>query len=76
MVETSYNEFEDDFEDNFDIDDENEELEFGASWTINAISSLLSNRRTRAQNYKPAAFREGPDEFARIQHSHGKCDEL
>jgi uncharacterized protein YfeS len=31
MVETSYNEFEDDFEDNFDIDDENEELEFGTS---------------------------------------------
>jgi hypothetical protein len=31
MVEPSYNEFEDDFEDNFDMDDENEELEFGAS---------------------------------------------
>jgi hypothetical protein len=31
MVETSYNEFEDDFEGNFDMDDENEELEFGAS---------------------------------------------
>ena len=42
MVETSYHEFEDDFEDDFDMDDENEELEFGASWTVNAISSLLS----------------------------------
>jgi hypothetical protein len=31
MVETSYHEFEDDFEDDFDMDDENEELEFGAS---------------------------------------------
>ena len=40
MGETSYNEFEDDFEDNFDMDDENEELEFGASWTINAMSLL------------------------------------
>jgi len=31
MVETSYHEFEDDFEDDFDMDEENEELEFGAS---------------------------------------------
>ena len=31
MVETNYHEFEDDFEDDFDMDDENEELEFGAS---------------------------------------------
>jgi hypothetical protein len=28
MTEASYNEFEDDFEDNFDMDDENEELKF------------------------------------------------
>jgi len=27
----SYNEFEDDFEDNFDMDDENEESEFGST---------------------------------------------
>jgi hypothetical protein len=31
MVETSYNESEDHFEDNLDMDDENEELEFGAN---------------------------------------------
>jgi len=31
MVETNYNESEDHFEDNFDMDDENEELEFGVS---------------------------------------------
>lgn len=31
MTETSYIEFEDDFEDNFDMDDENEELEFGST---------------------------------------------
>jgi hypothetical protein len=31
MVEISYNESEDQFEDNLEMDDENEELEFGAS---------------------------------------------
>jgi uncharacterized protein YfeS len=31
MTETSYNEFEDDVEDNFDMDEENEELEFGSA---------------------------------------------
>ena len=41
MVETSYNESEDHLEDNFDMDDENEELEFGASWTANAIYYLV-----------------------------------
>jgi uncharacterized protein YfeS len=35
MTETSYNELEDDFEDNFDMDDENEELEFGSANSTN-----------------------------------------
>ena len=35
MTETSDNEFEDDFEDNFDMDDENEELEFGSANSTN-----------------------------------------
>jgi hypothetical protein len=31
MTEVNYNEFEDDLENDFDMDDENEELEFGST---------------------------------------------